>query len=54
MDLIGLMGVLAVLYVIAGTAALFGADSRDGDDPPTHRHQERRHTDLQRRAGCIH
>ena len=54
MDLIGLLGVLAVLYVIAGTAALYGADSPDGDDPPRQRLQERLHTHLEGRAGCIH
>ena len=54
MDLIGLIGVLVVLYVIAGAAALFGADSRDGGDPPADRHRQRRHMDSQGRAGCIH
>jgi hypothetical protein len=38
-DVIGLMGVLAVLYVVAGAAALFGADSRDGEDWRAHRHR---------------
>ena len=32
MEILGLVGALVVLYVIAGLAALYGADSRDADD----------------------
>ena len=36
MEILGLLGVLAVLYVVAGLAALYGADTRDGNDWARH------------------
>ena len=36
MEILGLVGALVVLYVIAGVAALYGADSRDADDWARH------------------
>ena len=36
MEILGLVGFVAILYVVAGLAALYGADSRDADDWARH------------------
>lgn len=37
MELTGLLAVVSVLAMLVGSAALFGADSRDGNDWMDHR-----------------